>query len=299
MFKKTLSTIGIIFIALLMVFNTVYAQGYKDIKGHWAKDYINPLTEKNIISGYPDGTFKPNNNITVAEFTKLILVSSGTKYKATKIWYESIISEAKKAGIIKEGEFDNYDKRLITRGEMARMIARQLGVNSPKVEKTSFKDDKKIPENLKGYIKAASDNEIITGLPNGNFNANGNATRGEATMIYRMISKLDDKDKKPISEVVSNSKELYEKNIKYIKTVPASAYTFDTYEKDGDKFIISDVVTYAMVFIKDGKIVKQVFPMPALDKVYYLIDFDLKDIEYLGIYTFRTDTMEILENPFK
>lgn len=189
MFKKTLSTIGITLIALLVVFNAEYADGYSDIKGHWAKDYINQLSEKGIISGYSDGTFRPDDNITVAEFTKLILTSSGTKYKQSKVWYDAIIDEAKRTHIIQDGEFDNYGKRLITRGEMARMIARQIGEASPKAEKTSFKDDNQIPDSLKRFIKVVSDKQIVTGLPNGNFDAKGNATRAEAaTMIYRMIN---------------------------------------------------------------------------------------------------------------
>ncbi len=50
---------------------------FNDLEGHWAKDNIIRIAEygasKNkIISGYPDGRFKPNGNITRAEFAKMI-----------------------------------------------------------------------------------------------------------------------------------------------------------------------------------------------------------------------------------
>jgi hypothetical protein len=39
-----------------------------DIAGHWAESNIKKLVSLGAISGYPDGTFRPNNNITRAEF---------------------------------------------------------------------------------------------------------------------------------------------------------------------------------------------------------------------------------------
>lgn len=43
-----------------------------DVRGHWAKDEINTLVRRNIIYGYTDNTFKPERNITRAEFLTLL-----------------------------------------------------------------------------------------------------------------------------------------------------------------------------------------------------------------------------------
>lgn len=43
-----------------------------DIEGSWAKNEINYLYEKGIVSGYPDGSFRPNNFISKAEFYRII-----------------------------------------------------------------------------------------------------------------------------------------------------------------------------------------------------------------------------------
>ncbi len=43
------------------------AAGFSDIKNHWAQKEIFLITGRNIMSGYPDGTFKPDGNLTRAE----------------------------------------------------------------------------------------------------------------------------------------------------------------------------------------------------------------------------------------
>ena len=46
---------------------------FNDIAGHWAADNINQLVGLGAINGYPDGSFKPDNNITRAEFTTILV----------------------------------------------------------------------------------------------------------------------------------------------------------------------------------------------------------------------------------
>jgi len=45
---------------------------FTDISGHWAKDYIEDLAQRGIISGYADGTFRPDQPITRAEAAALV-----------------------------------------------------------------------------------------------------------------------------------------------------------------------------------------------------------------------------------
>jgi len=44
----------------------------KDIDGHWAKEYIMTLVSEGYIKGYPDGTFKPSNNVKRSECVAII-----------------------------------------------------------------------------------------------------------------------------------------------------------------------------------------------------------------------------------
>ena len=56
----------------------VSAAELRDIKGHWAQEYIEYGVEQGYISGYEDGTFLPDKTVTRAEFSKMI--NSAVKY---------------------------------------------------------------------------------------------------------------------------------------------------------------------------------------------------------------------------
>ncbi len=71
--------------------STVQINKFSDISGHWASKYINSAAEKGWVSGYSDGTFKPNQYITRAEF--VTLVNNVLKRNVNE---EGILSNAKK-----------------------------------------------------------------------------------------------------------------------------------------------------------------------------------------------------------
>lgn len=50
---------------------------FSDIKGHWAEEIIDEIAAQEIVSGYPDGTFKPDATITRAEFLKMAVDALG------------------------------------------------------------------------------------------------------------------------------------------------------------------------------------------------------------------------------
>lgn len=56
-------TIAILALVLVFTFtNKADAQTFKDIDGHWAKEYIEWAADNDIINGYKDGYFKPDKN---------------------------------------------------------------------------------------------------------------------------------------------------------------------------------------------------------------------------------------------
>jgi len=48
------------------------AQTYPDLSNHWSQVCVERLSERGIISGYPDGTFKPRKPVTRAEYAALV-----------------------------------------------------------------------------------------------------------------------------------------------------------------------------------------------------------------------------------
>lgn len=80
---------------------------FKDLPAnHWATGYVNLAVSQGIIKGYPDGTFKPNNNVKVAE--ALTVFVQGLKINVhaanTGEWYHPYLLEADKAGIYEAKE---------------------------------------------------------------------------------------------------------------------------------------------------------------------------------------------------
>ena len=49
--------------------------GLKDLKGHWSEAQVMKAVETGWVNGYPDKTFKPEETITRAEFTKMALAA--------------------------------------------------------------------------------------------------------------------------------------------------------------------------------------------------------------------------------
>ena len=53
------------------------APQFSDTKGHWAESYIGRGVEMGLIQGYPDGTFKPDSNISQYEMKILVIRALG------------------------------------------------------------------------------------------------------------------------------------------------------------------------------------------------------------------------------
>lgn len=49
---------------------------FSDVSSSWAKDYISALAKNRMIDGYPDGTFKPDDPITQADFSRFLIRAS-------------------------------------------------------------------------------------------------------------------------------------------------------------------------------------------------------------------------------
>ena len=195
---------GIIFFALLI--NTVFLSqslaanlDFPDVKGHWAQEYITRLSSAGYVNGYPDGTFKPERNMSKAEFVTILISCKGIQaadttsanYKDTNYhWAKAQINEAVKLGILVPSEDPNgfYPDDSIKRSQAAAMLVRALG-KQPDSGTLSFNDRANIEKSMyRGYIKTAYDLGLITGFPNGNFEPFQTMTRAQvSTVISRYL----------------------------------------------------------------------------------------------------------------
>ncbi|HHV97504.1 MAG TPA: hypothetical protein GXX37_13745 [Clostridiaceae bacterium] len=175
---------------------------FKDIQeSFWARQYIESMASKGIISGKPGGIYDPNSLVTRAEFAKMIVMAAGLVEEDAKCsfvdvsekqWYYKYVSSAVKAGII-AGRPDNIfaPNDNITREEMAVMIYRALGERPPKNinEFLEFKDKQEISDWAKEAVASVVRSEIMNGKPGNIMDPKGYSTRAEAAaVIYRYFN---------------------------------------------------------------------------------------------------------------
>jgi hypothetical protein len=56
--------------------------------GPWAREYVSLMTQKGIITGYPDGSFRPNQNISRAETVVMLSRAAGQIYNQAGVYSE-------------------------------------------------------------------------------------------------------------------------------------------------------------------------------------------------------------------
>jgi hypothetical protein len=172
-------------------------------KSHWANLYITRLTCEDAINGYPDSTFKPSNNITRAEFVKVVLgalLEVPPAPPASQHWATNIMSTAVKNNLLDAEEFaqDTWENP-INRQEMAKIMAR--GAQYVRKEAQADKDSaytskvtdfNSIPEGYRSYVAQVYAKGIVGGYPDGSFGGSKQATRAEAAaMVVRLIDPIE------------------------------------------------------------------------------------------------------------
>jgi len=218
MLKKIISIL-VCTLMLASVFS-VSAASFKDMTSSysWASDAVDTLSKNGIINGYPDGTFKPGNNITKEEAISLFARTLGSSEPLNKsvvslagILYEESLAKfdtyAKEAAsyllykkVLTESELSTYlsasnKSQTLKRYEAAALIAKCLGgdiwlKSNPNVT-LSYADAADVPAAAKGYVYFASEAQIITGMENNKFVPMGNVTRAQiATMIHRIFDRM-------------------------------------------------------------------------------------------------------------
>ncbi|MGE5328584.1 MAG: S-layer homology domain-containing protein [Deltaproteobacteria bacterium] len=116
------------------------SKGFKDTKKHWARDAINTACDMKIVSGFVDGTFKPDKTVTIAEAAKIItrvFVFSTANQKEMpainkKHWAYDSLRKIFLAGIINKTDslFKGFKEDLVlNRANCAMIISRAITTN--------------------------------------------------------------------------------------------------------------------------------------------------------------------------
>jgi hypothetical protein len=169
---------------------------FSDIAGHWAEDNIKKAVELGWVNGYEDGTFRPDRQITRAEFAKIIVIAKGLPLPSSEAplpfadagsiprWARPYIAAAAEAGWLRgyeDGTFRANER--LTRAELAAIIVRAAGLNAAAEARTTFADADQIPAWAHPYAAAGVQAGLIRGKLNNRFAASDDTTRAEAVTI--------------------------------------------------------------------------------------------------------------------
>ena len=115
-------------LAVIILFNIlplhVSAAGpFSDVPDNaWYKPYVDKLYERGITNGYADGTFRPNDTISVAEFITFTLRAMGyNNLKGRQRWYDEYVDKARELEVIGKSSYWSYEylEAEITREQLA------------------------------------------------------------------------------------------------------------------------------------------------------------------------------------
>lgn len=163
---------------------------FNDIDGHWAKNKIEELVASGVVSGYPDGSFKPDDTVTRAEFATMLVKAFELAPQSGKVfadtnghWAEDYIATAAANGLVSgydSGAFGPDD--LITREQIAVMIVKAARLTMTS-EETTFTDNSAVSGWAKVSVATMLKNGLMTGYPDNTFQPRGSATRAEAVTV--------------------------------------------------------------------------------------------------------------------
>ncbi|WP_341279369.1 S-layer homology domain-containing protein [Paenibacillus sp. FSL H8-0537] len=184
---------------------------FKDVEKHWAKDTVNDMASRMVITGVDIDNFKPDQNITRAEFTEFIVRGLGLKLengaaRFTDVkdseWYSSAINAAYEYQLIsgyEDGTFRPNDR--ITREQAMSIIVKAMTITGLEEKLSSqpvgewissFKDAAGVSDWARESIADAVQAGIIIGKNNALLAPKAYITRAEAAvMIQRLLKKSE------------------------------------------------------------------------------------------------------------
>lgn len=196
--KKFISIIlAIAAIAANTVFAADYPQKFYDVpKDFWAFEYIADLADRGVISGYEDGSFKPNRTVSRAEWAKIMVDAAGVTVNDNSVkfndmqdhWANKYVNAAKNylTGYT-DGSY--RPNQAATREDVTVAMVRLKGYDLSEVDYSylgAFTDNDSISNYAKGYVAVAIAENLISGFEDGTFRGQDTLTRAEAaTLLYR------------------------------------------------------------------------------------------------------------------
>ncbi len=186
-----------------------YAEGFSDINGHWAYETITDFVSKGYVKGYKDGSFRPDNEVTRAEFATLVNnvfptkeEISRDKEKALKFkdistdnwYYRDVILSRQSEYIFGYPDNTFRPESIITRQEATAVLYNVIEKNKIDIvlnaSPISFTDSDFLPSWCKAAVSTLVHNNIIKGYPDNTFRGSNPLTRAETVVLLEKINSM-------------------------------------------------------------------------------------------------------------
>lgn len=179
---------------------------FKDVPAdYWGRPFIDALSSRGLLKGFPDNSFRPDLPVSRAEFAAIIQQASEKKPDNTstafkdipeKYWATPAISQAIGSGFLKgypNGTFNPYQK--ISRAQVLVSLVSGLKLNppaSPNQFLSIYKDAKDIPQYATDKVATATANNLVVSHSDKTVLApNKEVTRAEvAAMVYQTLVEM-------------------------------------------------------------------------------------------------------------
>lgn len=196
------------------------ALAFSDIQGHWAYDRILVWAENDVLRGYPDGSFKPENKITRGEFMAIVNKAMGYIEEAEiaysdveeDAWYAKHVARAEAAAYISGYEDGTMKPEgFITREEVASIIRKVAGLDQDQEGGQVFTDE--ISDWAKGHVGALAAGRYMNGYIDNDgvrtFGAKNDIKRAEAVVVIdNLFRELEEeKTDENIDDIVEEDEE--------------------------------------------------------------------------------------------
>jgi len=168
--------------------------------GHWAYEPIKRMTERNILNGYPDGSFKPQQPVSRSEFSAMLVPAAGLDVNGVpgsnfadvseEAWYRNAVSAV--AGYL-PGSIEQGGKRYFlprdqaTREDVVVALVKALGAGTQYADagvlKDRFADFDAIDAAARMPLAWAYQNNLLSGFPDGTLKPGAGISRAEVAAL--------------------------------------------------------------------------------------------------------------------
>ncbi len=178
---------------------------FPDALQHWGGGAIAALQVSDVVGGYPDNTFKPDRNLTRAEFVKMLVETANLPYSTgghesfpfkdvVDHWCRPYIERALAAGIVSSEDYGYTFKpdEALPREEACYLLIKCSDIYlanhpelilEPREAGIGFRDVSSIQKKYLASITECVERGFIEGYPDGTFRPDGTLTRAEACAI--------------------------------------------------------------------------------------------------------------------